>query len=100
MGIASNMHHSPLPRSWKGKDFAPNNQDSFSKLWLCQFWREVSIWDDQSLRLFGPWPLIPLTTGELVSCANARFIMSFFPGGGGKNLGKNLEKKKKKKKKK
>jgi len=91
--IAKNMHFSPWPRSWKGKDFVPWNEDSFSTLWLFQFWKEVSICENESLRLFDSWPLIPLKTGELTRCANARYILSFYPGGHNESLHKSLEEK-------
>lgn len=90
--IAENMHLSPVPFAWKGKDFVSIDDASF-KLWLFQFWHEVSLWDNESVRMFNSWPLIPLKTGELASCASARFVLSFFSDGGDNSLRDTLEKK-------
>merc|ERR1740124_501408 len=84
-----------LPTSWERKDFVswtPDNGDFSepSKLWIHQFWREVSIWDHDQLSLFRRWPLIPTTTGELASCGNARFILSICPNLNDSNLRQSL----------
>ena len=34
------------------------------------------------MQMFRRWPLIPMTSGELASCASAKFILSFCPSGG------------------
>ena len=71
-----------LPSSWEGKDFVqwnPDTQSVPSKLWIYQFWKEVSFSNHDQVQLFRRWPLIPTTTGELASCGNARFILFICP---------------------
>jgi hypothetical protein len=70
-----------LPPQWEGKDFVKWDpaSETPSKLWIYQFWREVRIYDVDSLHLFRRWPLIPTTTGDLASCGNAKFILAVSP---------------------
>jgi len=78
--LADNMA-TVLPRSWEGKDFVPWEPGSSgqpSRLWLYQFWREISIYDYDTLQMFRRWPLIPTTTGTLASCGNVRFIICVY----------------------
>lgn len=79
--ILSDNIKSVLPPQWEGKDFVKWDitSETPSKLWIYQFWREVKIYDTNSLQLFQQWPLIPTTTGELASCGNARFILAMGP---------------------
>ena len=78
--LADNMA-TVLPRSWEGKDFvpwAPGSSGQPSRLWLYQFWREISIYDYDTLQMFRRWPLIPTTTGTLASCGNVKFIICVY----------------------
>ena len=71
-----------LPSSWEGKDFVSWDPDSTtdpSKLWIYQFWKEISISCHDQVQLFRRWPLIPTKTGELASCGNSRFILYLSP---------------------
>ena len=88
--VLSEYISSVLPSSWEGKEFVQwsnprsisDNKDNTtindeepSYAWMYQFWKEVSITDNDAVQLFRRWPLIPTTTGELASCANSRFIV-------------------------
>jgi len=68
-----------LPSDWEGKDFVKWDPELSSnvpsKLWIYQFWKEVSLSNHDDLHLFRRWPLIPTSTGELASCGNARYIL-------------------------
>jgi hypothetical protein len=71
-----------LPSSWEGKDFVSWDPDSTtdpSKLWIYQFWKEISFSCHDQVQLFRRWPLIPTKTGELASCGNSRFILYLSP---------------------
>eukprot|EP00957_Ditylum_brightwellii_P195322 14881004-Ditylum_brightwellii.AAC.1 len=87
-----------LPSSWRGQDFVPwccedsrLAQGGPSRLWIYQFWKEVSICDHDVVQLFRQWPLIPTVTGELASCGNSRFILSFYAHGGSTGLNQRLQ---------
>lgn len=71
-----------LPRGWKGEKFVgwgggtaggpggPGGESRGPKAaWLALFWSEVSLLDVASVPGLGQWPLVPITTGELVSCS-------------------------------
>ncbi|CAN0181896.1 unnamed protein product, partial [Hapterophycus canaliculatus] len=62
-----------LPRGWRGTNFVGWQGGSASgaaggpgATWLALFWSEVSLLDVASVPGLGQWPLIPITTGELV----------------------------------
>ena len=91
-----------LPDTWKGKDFVPwypidgtsNSKTSGpSQLWLYNFWKEINIWDSDVMQQFSKWPLIPTQSGELASCGNLKYILSFYPKGVDKILSDELESK-------
>lgn len=65
-----------LPRGWRGEKFVGWGGGSSaagsggpSATWLSLFWNEVSLLDVASVPGLGQWPLVPITTGELVSCS-------------------------------
>lgn len=81
-----------LPRGWKGERFVgwnggaqhPPSPAEFGAggwvgggsgnvppkaAWLALFWSEVSLLDVATVEGLGQWPLVPITTGELVSCS-------------------------------
>lgn len=80
--LAENLHL-VLPRSWKGEKFvcwqggqsranSGNNNggnDVPRAGWLALFWTEISLLDIHSTPGLEQWPLLPITTGELVSCS-------------------------------
>ena len=51
--------------------------------WMKLFWSEVSISDPASVNLFHAWPLIPIRSGELVSCSLASSVLCLPAQGGG-----------------
>lgn len=78
--ILSQHINKMLPSSWENKEFVQWSEDEGpSKIWLYQFWNEVSISSNDQVQLFRRWPLIPTRTGELASCGNARFIVNICP---------------------
>ena len=78
--ILSKHVHKVLPSSWENKEFVQWSEDEGpSKIWLYQFWNEVSISSNDQVQLFRRWPLIPTRTGELASCGNARFLINICP---------------------
>jgi len=63
-----------LPSSWKGKLKVawnnPGGEDGQpTHLWLRRFWRVVDITDAGLVDLFSEYPLVPLCSGELLSCS-------------------------------
>lgn len=65
-----------LPRGWRGANFvgweggsAAGAEGGPGATWLALFWSEVSLLDVASVPGLGQWPLIPITTGELISCS-------------------------------
>lgn len=75
-----------LPRGWKGEKFvgwgggtagnpggggggAGGESRGPKAAWLALFWSEVSLLDVASVPGLAQWPLVPITTGELVSCS-------------------------------
>lgn len=81
-----------LPRGWKDEKFvdwrggqsarpAAAGNDSSSASggsggnlppkagWVVAFWGEVSLLEAATIPSLGRWPLLPITTGELVSCS-------------------------------
>lgn len=79
--LAENLHL-VLPRSWKGEKFvcwrggqsqanSGNNggNDVPRAGWLALFWTEVSLLGIHNTPGLEQWPLLPITTGELVSCS-------------------------------
>ncbi|CAN0364519.1 unnamed protein product [Discosporangium mesarthrocarpum] len=80
--ILAESLHLVLPRGWRNETFvqwdqAPGNSRGGSggggtpptPLWLAAFWREISFSDVSGLPALAKWPLLPITTGELVSCS-------------------------------
>lgn len=68
-----------VPKAWEGRDFVRWDNVNPSKLWIYQFWREVSISNQDQVQLFRRWPLIPTLNGDLASCANAPYILHICP---------------------
>lgn len=68
-----------LPKAWEGCDFVKWDHVHPSKLWIYQFWLEVSISNQDEVQLFRRWPLIPTLNGDLASCANAPYIIYICP---------------------
>lgn len=89
--LAANLDQ-VLPRGWKGERFVgwkggaqhSPAQAEFGAggwvgggsgnvppkaAWLALFWSEVSLLDVATIEGLGQWPLVPITTGELVSCS-------------------------------
>ena len=65
---------SVLPPSWKGKlrvvwDDPGGESGQPTHLWLRRFWSVVSITDERTVDLFKDYPLVPLCSGELLSCS-------------------------------
>uniref|UniRef100_A0A7S2UD61 U-box domain-containing protein n=1 Tax=Attheya septentrionalis TaxID=420275 RepID=A0A7S2UD61_9STRA len=98
--VLANHMFSVLPRAWEGKDFVDwfvNHSSGDvttgipSPAWLFQFWKEVPIWNHDTVQLFRRWPLIPTTSGQLASCGNARFILCFSPQSQNNILNASLE---------
>ncbi|CAM9871897.1 unnamed protein product, partial [Laminaria digitata] len=66
-----------LPRGWKGEKFVGiggwggggGGNVPPKAAWLALFWSEVSLLDVATIEGLGQWPLVPITTGELVSCS-------------------------------
>lgn len=71
-----------LPRGWRGEKFVGwgggtaggeggvgGDSRGPKAAWLALFWSEVSLLDVASVPGLGHWPLVPITTGELVSCS-------------------------------
>lgn len=80
-----------LPRSWKGENFvgwsggqstvatdgsaaggsaASSGRNLPPKAgWIARFWREMPLLEVPSVPGLGEWPLLPITTGELVKCS-------------------------------
>lgn len=85
-GLAQSLHL-VLPRSWKGKEFVdwrggrplPAESGDIGEgrcriappkaWWLALFWSEMSMLDADTAAALKQWPLLPVTTGELVSCS-------------------------------
>lgn len=77
-----------LPRGWRGENFVgwngghPTPSSSTrggsgmgsggnappKASWLARFWSEVSLLEASTVPGLEEWPLLPITTGELVSC--------------------------------
>lgn len=71
-----------LPRGWKSEEFvdwrggqsaspAAGGGGNFPPKagWIVAFWGEVSLLEAATIPSLGRWPLLPITTGELVSCS-------------------------------
>jgi len=80
-----------VPKAWEGRDFVRWDNVHPSKLWIYQFWREVSISNQDQVQLFRRWPLIPTLTGDLASCANAPYILHICPRATNMNSYQSLE---------
>ncbi|CAM9618016.1 unnamed protein product, partial [Phaeothamnion confervicola] len=70
-----------LPRSWRGASIVPWRSPSemlpgsataeptmAPAAWLAALWQEVAALDTGVMEALKSWPLVPLTTGELMSC--------------------------------
>ncbi|CAN0280307.1 unnamed protein product, partial [Scytosiphon promiscuus] len=75
-----------LPRGWRGAKFigweggsAAGAAGGPGATWLARFWSEVSLLDVASVPGLAQWPLIPITTGELVSCSMLQQIVRACP---------------------
>jgi sacsin len=68
-----------LPKAWESCDFVQWDHVHPSKLWIHQFWKEVSISNQDEVQLFRRWPLIPTLSGDLASCAHAPYILYLCP---------------------
>lgn len=90
-----------LPRSWKGEKFvgwrggqaAPPADGSLpvgggsggggnmppKAGWVALFWSEVSLLEAATVPALGEWPLLPVTTGELVSCSMLQQVVRACP---------------------
>lgn len=108
--IADNLHL-VLPRNWRGEKFAgwqggkstpptatasgngPPSATAAGRganappkaAWVASFWREVSLLEVATIPGLEHWPLIPITTGELVSCSMLQQVRGYEEVGGGKN---------------
>jgi len=69
-----------LPRSWRNECFVkwdPVNDPSVpSYFWLASFWKQVSLLDLHPVdNQFRQWPLLPTTSGELLSCSSVQLAV-------------------------
>ncbi|CAN0554932.1 unnamed protein product, partial [Ectocarpus sp. 12 AP-2014] len=75
-----------LPRTWRGEKFvgwgggsAAAQSGGPKASWLALFWTEVSLLDVASVPGLESWPLVPITTGELVSCSMLQQVVRACP---------------------
>jgi hypothetical protein len=63
---------SSLPSNWRGKlkvSWTPGLRGQPTHLWMRYFWSVVDITNSMVVELFNDYPLVPLATGELLSCS-------------------------------
>ena len=63
---------STLPHSWRRQlkvQWDPTEEGHPSHAWMKQFWSTVDVTDSRMVELFSDYPLVPLTSGHLLSCS-------------------------------
>jgi len=68
-----------LPRAWRNQKCVKwdplNDRSAPSHFWLYSFWKHVSLHDHDSVEQFRQWPLLPTTSGELISCSSSQIVL-------------------------
>eukprot|EP00753_Platysulcus_tardus_P021952 PLAT9175.3.p1 GENE.PLAT9175.3~~PLAT9175.3.p1 ORF type:complete len:2055 (-),score=888.62 PLAT9175.3:62-6163(-) len=67
-----------LPLSWQSApivQWRPTAHGQPSRAWLAALWRFVSLRDRAAVAELADWPLIPTTSGELLSCSLAHAVL-------------------------
>ena len=71
MGWKGGAQHSSLPAEVGAGGWGGGGSGNVppKAAWLALFWSEVSLLDVATIEGLRQWPLVPITTGELVSCS-------------------------------